>query len=523
MRATKNSHDQVEEIPPHVGKVSPSPEVLLTRTVKGSKWMLYLSGSALIAGFFTNVVLVRVGPEVLGFYGLLMLMMGLVNMFFMLGGSNVLVNYLPKTDEQTKPIFVFTYTSILVGFGAVFLSLVLLFPPLLELMFGSQLDVPVGIYLAIMLPVLLTQFLVWSILQAELRFRILAVSQNSVSWGYFLLMVLLVALGVVNPGGGSAQRPILLAAVLTANTVAIVAGVIYLRRSYTHPWIARGRWYLPGGFWNFTLTLYVGQLLNFLIVNAAPIFVVQDLGLRDLGHFRAVMVLAQFVGWIPMVLDRSFYPTLCTLVSTNQTIDDVYMRFSRYYMIGSSLIALVLLLFSREVLAVFGKSYSDSGSLLLVIFCAGNLLCNPIVLLNYALVTAYQKTAQTMISYAVGAVSAILLYNSLVPRYGLMGTGTAYFILQLIMLSMAVLLARRYAAVSFPIRSYAVSVCAVAVGVTGAVVWPGNLLARVGMAALFFVLLYVLRLVTRRELIELAEMVVPGSFRLRAVLDRSSS
>src|SRR5206468_1820178 len=125
--------------------------------------------------------------------------------------------------------------------------------------------------------------------------------------------------------------------------------------------------------------------------------------LTDLGYFRAAAVLAQFVGWMPMVLDKSFYPTVCELVRSGKSVDRLYERFARLYLTTSSLIALVLMLFARELLAVFGRTFSDAGFVLLELMCAAGLLCAPLIYLNFAVVTAYQKTVHTMGAYALGA------------------------------------------------------------------------------------------------------------------------
>ena len=61
-------------------------EEILGRTFSGAKWMLYLSASALVAGFCTNVVLSRMGAETLGFYSVLMLLVSMIQTFFVFGG-----------------------------------------------------------------------------------------------------------------------------------------------------------------------------------------------------------------------------------------------------------------------------------------------------------------------------------------------------------------------------------------------------------------------------------------------------
>ncbi len=129
--------------------------------------MLYLSGFSLIAGYGTNVLLARMGAATLGFYGLLLLIVSLINTFFVLGGSNVIVNFLPKIEGPQKREFLGSYAVLIVAFSSCCLGVFLLFPRLVELVFGHRVEVPVVRYMVILLPVLIAQFFVWGVLQAE--------------------------------------------------------------------------------------------------------------------------------------------------------------------------------------------------------------------------------------------------------------------------------------------------------------------------------------------------------------------
>jgi O-antigen/teichoic acid export membrane protein len=493
--------------------VDPSGDVIVHRAVRASKWMLYLSASALAAGFCTNILLARIGPVALGFYGLLMLIVSVINTFFVLGGPNVIVNYLPKTPGSLKGAFLLQYAVVVVLFSASCLALGLVFPGLIRLMFGSHLQVPVIRYMGLLLPILVLQFLVWGVLQADLRFRVLAVSQNSISWFYCLLIAGAIGVGALGPGRVGDHSAMLVMIVAVANGLAILVGVFFVRVEGARSAVKSARLSFPQGFWTFVLTLHAGTLLNFMVTNAGPLFVVQNLTLADLGYFRAVAVLAQFVGWVPMVLDRSFYPTVCELVRSGKSVDRFYERFARLYLTTSSFIALVLMLFSRELLAVFGRSFSDAGFVLLELMCAAGMLCAPLIYLNFALVTAHQKTVHTMGAYAVGAASAILFYGVLVQRYGLVGVGVAHLLLQLVMLGAAILLARRFTDVPFPTRSYLIAGCALVIGLTGSLLWPEPSIAhvafRAGMLGVFVVLASVLRLLTPRECAEMLEALAP--------------
>lgn len=488
-------------------------EEILSRTFNGAKWMLYLSASALVAGFGTNVILGRIGAEVLGFYSLLMLVVSMVQTFFVFGASNVLVNYLPGLAPEQKPKFVLTYSAIVYIVGLVFLAICLLFPSVLHLVFRSELDVPIGKYLTILVPVLIAQVLAWAILQSELKVAVLAVSQNAVSWFYLVNIGLMAALGFLATRSGTALHDSIFVAVVLSNVVALAIAVTYVRKEYWKVSDLAHAWFLPSGFWKFTLALHFGTLFNFMIGNAAPVFILRELGLRELGYFRAASVFAAFVSWVPSVFDKSFYPSFCNLVSKKLPTDDAYGRFSRLNAMSSALVALVIILFTRELLGVFGKEFSEGAYFLLIMLSAGYLISSPFIQVNFALVTAHLKTPHTMAAYAIAAAAGILLYATLVPRFGLTGIAVAFLSLQIILFLLSVVLTWHFTRSPFPWRAYLITLSAMGVGFVGALYFGPVSVMNTGLKcclfATFFFVLMATRLVTKDEVKEMLAVVLP--------------
>jgi O-antigen/teichoic acid export membrane protein len=340
---------------------------------------------------------------------------------------------------------------------------------------------------------------------------VLAVSQNAVSWFYFVNIALTALLGVL--GSSAGVNTIIFVAVLLANVVALGIGVFYLKKEYIGIRSITHSWFLPSGFWRFTLALHFGTLFNFMISNAAPMFILRELGLKELGYFRAAAVFAAFVSWVPGVFDKSFYPSFCNLVSKTLPTDEVYGRFSRLNAMSSGLVALVIILFTRELLSVFGKEFTDGAYFLLIMLSAGYLISTPFIQINFALVTAHLKTPHTMAAYAIGAVSGIILYSTLVPQFGLMGIALAFIALQLIMFILSVALTWHFTRSPFPTRAFIITLCAMCVGLIGAhyfgTVSILNTTIKVGLFASFFLLLIATRLVTKSEVKEMLGVVVP--------------
>jgi O-antigen/teichoic acid export membrane protein len=490
-------------------------EEILSRTFSGAKWMLYLSASALVAGFCTNVILGRTGAETLGLYSALMLIVSMIQTFFVFGASNVLVNYLPNLTQEQKPRFIFTYTIVVYLAGALFLAICLLFPSVLQLVFRTELHLPIGAYMTVLVPILLAEVLVWAILQAELEGTVLAVSQNAVSWFYFVNIALIAVTGILNASSGIERNISIFAAVVLANVVALGIGLVYIKREYIGIRNITRSWFLPKDFWRFTLSLHFGTLFNFVIANAAPLFILRELGLKELGYFRAASVFAAFVNWVPGVFDKSFYPSFCNLVSKRLPTNEIYGKFSRLNAMSSGLVALVIILFTRELLSVFGKEFSDGAYFLLIVLSAGYLISTPFIQINFALVTAHLKTPHTMGAYAIGAVAGIILYSTLVPQFGLTGIAIAFMALQLILFALSVVLTWHFTRSPFPVRAYLITLCAMCVGFLGAYYFGSvsvlNTTIKAGLFAAFFILVIFARLLTKSEMKEMLAVVLPRS------------
>lgn len=488
-------------------------EEILARTFSGAKWMLYLSASALVAGFFTNVILGRMGVEVLGFYSLLMLIVSMVQTFFVFGASNVFVNYLPTLSTGQRPKFVLTYTLIVYAVGMSFLAICLLFPSVLQLVFRSELGISTGMYLAVLVPILLAQVLIWAILQSEMEVTVLAFSQNAVSWFYLVNIGLMAGLGFVGATSGAGSYDYIFTAVVLSNLLALAIAVRYLRKENIKVHGVSHSWFLPAGFWKFTLSVYVGTLFNFIILNAAPVFILRELGLRELGYFRAAAVFAAFVAWVPSVFDKSFYPSFCNLVSKKLPTDEAYTRFSRLNAMSSGFVALVIILFTRELLGLFGKEFSDGAYFLLIMLSAGYVVSTPFIMVNFALVTAHLKTPYTMAAYAFGAACGVALFSTLVPRFGLEGIALSFIALQVILFASSWVLTKYFTHSPFPGRAYLIVLCVVCVGFIGAYYFGSvsftNALTKLGLVVLLCAGFVAARIVTKSEIKEVLAVVVP--------------
>jgi O-antigen/teichoic acid export membrane protein len=481
--------------------------------------MLVLSGLAFAFGFVTNVVLGRSGPEVLGFYGFVVVTLSLLSGFFVLGGNHVVMTYLPAMHDSERTSFLRTYALIIVAFAVVLLGVCVRFPSILRALYGGGLsNQPLLLYLALLLPVSIAQMLSWSVLQSDLRLRRLALSQQTVS---VLTCVSLVLAVLVAPAFGMEDplqsRSYVLVAVLVANLASLgVALWPFTRRRTggraggTRP--ARAGPSLPAGFWRFSIAFHASTVLFFVIRNADQLFVLHRLGLAELGFYRSAFVVAQLVAWFASVTDWAVYPALCNLAPVDRPA--AYVRFARLNSVGTAVIAAGIILLSRLVLDVFGRSVSAESRTLLLVLAAANAVTAPLVTLNNSAIMARGRAGLVFVENLGCAAAAIAAYWLLGSRFGLLGVAAAFAALQGLLLVVSTVLAARVLPppFPFPLRASATSVVAVLYALAGDRLLPwsvAGLSVRVVLLGLLPLGLFVSRLVGRDELTELRRLLLP--------------
>jgi O-antigen/teichoic acid export membrane protein len=486
-------------------------EEVVGYSLGGARWMLWLSASALACGFGTNVVLGRAGPELLGFYGFLTLTVSLISVFFVLGGSNVLVNYLPKRTPADKLSFLGTYAGIVLASALLFLGLAAAFPALLDLVYGTVSESSVVGYLALFLPLGVLQTLAWSALQADLDLRVLAVSHQLVSSLNFVFL-LVVALGGWLDGEVSSARRYVLLSMLVANAGSLGVALWRLWTKQVRKWERFDRPYLPAGFWRFSLFFHASTLVQFAVRSLDQVYVLRELGFVSLGYYRSALVLANLANFLLAVTDRAFYGTFCNVDEAAHP--RLHGRFVRLNTIGTALVGLVLLLFSQELLKLFGESATGESRTVLMLIAGGILVAFPITSVNNALVAARERMNLIFANNVFGAIAAVVLYETLGGTRGLVGIGWAFAILQVLMLIASSLAARRAAGVPFPLSSWLLSLTAAAAGAAGGLLLDHltfvDFALKAVLAAAFLPAIVAVRLVTMAELRDLAALLLPG-------------
>ncbi|MFI5250963.1 MAG: oligosaccharide flippase family protein [Bacteroidota bacterium] len=427
-------------------------ETIHARVNTGMRWLLFTSVISLVSGFGTNVILGRIAPELLGYYGYLSLTVSVLSTFFIFGGANVIVNYLPRTDSGNKVSFIFTYAFFVVLAALTFLIIAYLFPSLLRIIYGDRYQLSDTLVVITFLPMVIVQTIMWAVLQADMEFKGLAISQQIISW-LNVVMFAFIFSGIVHTGLSISNEHIVYIVFLGSNVISILIGLYRFFHIYKSSW-QFPKFYVPKGFWRFTVTFHLGTLLAFVILYADQLVIFRFSGFKELGFYRAAVVLAQFSVWAPQVIDRSVYSTFCNLISNKKSILEPYLKFCRINVLASSAIGMVLILFSREILYLFGKQFSDTAYLFLIILTMAKLLTAPINMVSGALLTAMQKVNVTLIGNATGAAIALILYHFLTSRFGVIGVVYGYFLVNVYLLVYVSIASWYYSRIPFPAKIY---------------------------------------------------------------------
>jgi O-antigen/teichoic acid export membrane protein len=85
------------------------------RILSGMRWTVWLSALAVPFSVGSNLVLARVGPEMLGVYGVLSVYVGLIASFLYFGGDTVVIRFIPDCREGERASFLVSYLGVILA------------------------------------------------------------------------------------------------------------------------------------------------------------------------------------------------------------------------------------------------------------------------------------------------------------------------------------------------------------------------------------------------------------------------
>jgi len=396
---------------------------ILRSSVVGAKWALGLSLAVIPLSYGTNVILGRISPEALGTYGFLTVLSSAVATFFMFGGSQVIVRFLPELGAEKKSAFLFSYAILTFGVAAILLSLVLLSPATLAYLTRSDINVQFLPYLWVLAPIVLLQQISLAVLQARMEIKWMSIANRLtpvLNLFFFLALTLFLR-------GYFAKHVFLaiIAVVIGSNVISLLLGVYQAWTKVIRQIALRVQVFFPPGFWYFATIVHLSTMVIFILDNFDQAFIVSRFDLSALGLYRASLVTAQFVRWLPLVLTQIMLPLFANLLANReeQYIRAAYERVTRYSILATSDVALTLILFSQQILGLFGEAYIAGSSVLAILSSA--FILSAVSTVNSSMIVATGRVGWGITSGLIGSTVQIFLSLVLIDRLGLNGIAIA--------------------------------------------------------------------------------------------------
>ena len=215
-------------------------------------------------------------------------------------------------------------------------------------------------------------------------------------------------------------------------------------------------------------------------------------------------------------MDKTVYTTFCNLVGTHLPTEQAYARFGQINLITSSAILLVLSLFCRELMLIVGKGFSESSAAVFVILSIAKALTAPMIYLNLALLTAYQRTDLTVLYYCAGGALALGIYW-FVASTGMIGIALGFTTLQIMLFVLSTIMVKFSLGNFVSKRGYATVILASCFAGACFILVPEisviGVLVKLGVLVLFGALVFGLRLLSPSEIRSLLKSIIRPSQR----------
>lgn len=488
-------------------------KALIEKSIVGTQWIMVAILIGVPLGFLTQIIMGRISPDALATYSLMIVLVTAVQTFFLFGGANVIVNFIPRATPKEKSALLFSYVGIALIFSVVFFVLMLIFPQALNFLLLNKAKASPTIYFFLLLfvPIVIGQTLTIAVLQGEMELGVAARTQYGVQTMSFLL-TLIAAFAVVRLHLLPTTLAVALV-VLGAYITSFATGFSALWRVMRKRWQLSLRWYLPSNFWTFTLTFHFNTIVWFLFNSIDQLYITYVYSLTDNGIYRAGLVVATYALWAPNLFTGAMYPFFTNLVAKGDyvTLKGAYQRYSAITGVIVAFVSLAAGLFAPEILRLFGnKVYGQQSLPLMVVFSLMyTIFASAAYVPSTALITAHEDIWLNLLLNSLSLVVRFGLYFVLGPQHGLLGIAIANAIsLGVLYISTLIAVGLRYR-VGLPLRQHVVSLAGGVLLLIPYAWQPNSHLLQLGertlALAIFIGILTQLRLVSAQDLATLTK------------------
>ncbi|HEY6270842.1 MAG TPA: polysaccharide biosynthesis C-terminal domain-containing protein [Terriglobales bacterium] len=344
------------------------PSHLRARIVSGMRWTLWLSLLASPLGYGTSILLARVGPEAIGTYGLLAVYLSLASGLIYLGGDAVLIKFIPELPQEKRLAFLGSYflvTCLALGPWVVAAAL---WPQGLRHLFGGNIAAPYQVLLICLAPIHICFCLIVAALKGTLEIRWAQIMMRALTVVSFLIYATLFVL----------DRQ-LLSAHYTALIWGVYLGLVTLEGVFGMRHLVRmTAWkegwrslpfFLPRGFWSYTLATQQVSTLRFFIDRLDLLLILNFGGLILLGKYVAIRTLAEVIQVSNRFLTLdALMPSLTNVLAVRDTAaaSQIMSVNLRLLFLANAATTFGLMFLAGPITALLGARYASVSKLFVV-------------------------------------------------------------------------------------------------------------------------------------------------------------
>ena len=405
--------------------MSAVPAEVRVRIVSGMRLTVWLSAISLPFSYGSTILLARTGPEAVGTFGLLSVYIGAALGLFYLGGDAVAIKFIPELDSQKRLSFLFSYLLIACLAVLPWIIAAAIWPHTLHYLLGEQSSTSWQLLLIVLSPLTILASLVGAALKGMLE----------IGFAQMLSRLVTIASFLVYAGLFFFSRSILVhsyPAVIWGTYLAFCA--LSAGLGFRHLWRLNGwrnswrslRFFLPRGFWPYTLSLQQLSALNFFAGRFDVILVLNFGGLALLGKYVALITLAESIRLVSSFFIGTLLPSLTNMVATRNLAGasaafHTHMRILFLVTAGSTY---GLILLAHPITTLLGANYTGLA-LLMILMALFVGLCTPGGV-GGTLLSSIGKQ-QRGVPIVLGQIAVyVTLFLFLWPRWQLLGAVLAY-------------------------------------------------------------------------------------------------
>lgn len=339
------------------------------KALKSAKWMVITSVLSMLFSYISNILLGNISAEMLGIYSAVNVFISSLTTFVGMGGAIVLSNFIPKTEaKEDKTRLLYTYTAISFAMYGVMTAAILLFPELNLLLSGGLEGTTKYIALFVMAPVFVVKTVISYLLIAFLEARISNIMTKL--YTFVLVIVLLVMFFVNETLIEKYLVLIVFCADIFSNVLAIALGFSFIKKEKLL--VKATGFYVPKGFWLFTVSTFLQALFSFLYRNADKMFLISLGDMGQLGYYQALISILTLVEFVPSLLGNVNIPYFSNMIKlgNKKEVESSYERIEKYMLFFLVSCVLGVISLSDVALGMFGQDYLPYKYLLVILVCA---------------------------------------------------------------------------------------------------------------------------------------------------------